>query len=133
TRTYIMKNLSKILWAATFTAAVGLAIQAKACDDVYAASPKVRQTLNERVSTANSACCSTPCCMSATKTATKACSTSTSASTACGASTSTTSSCHMSKTADFAENTADDAIAASPKVRQQLNERSGTFTVAPMK
>jgi hypothetical protein len=39
----------------------------------------------------------------------------------------------MSKTADFAENTADDGIAASPKVRQQLNERSGTFTVAPIK
>jgi len=100
-----MKTMNKILFIAALATTVGLADRANAQyqpvgDDGIAASPKVRQMLNERKAVART-------------TSTKAAKTTPAAVASVGFRAS-----------------GDDGIAASPKVRQMLNERRAVVSAA---
>jgi hypothetical protein len=132
-----MKTLNQILFSAVIAATLGLANQASAQlkageDDGIAATPRVRQMMNERKGPQTGSAVSfhapTPGAQL-------------SHATGLAASPklrqmleeqrpSTVVAASSQQTSPVAET---DGIAASPKVRQQLNERGATFMIAPIK
>jgi len=119
-----MKNLNTLLMAAALTAVFGLANQARAGEDGIAASPKVRQSLNQKNAAVSTA-------ILASSAATED---GVAASPKVRQALSERKMAEGTPSAAVASATAsEDGIAASPKVRGQLNERSAEFTVAPLK
>lgn len=103
-----MKTANQILFAAVLAATLSVAGQASAqssvnADDGIAASPKVRQALNEREASAN-----------ATAIASQ------------HRAITTAASARVQPAAGV-------GIAASPRLRQELDERSAASTLAPVK
>jgi hypothetical protein len=127
----LMKAMNRILFLAVTTAGLAFTASALADGPAIAASPRVRQMLDDRAAQTLVAVGSTravsakECCASENLAASPKVQQMLSAQPKC---------CAVSATSDPSTvSRPDDGIAASPKLRQQLNERSTEFQIAPIK
>jgi len=127
-----MKTTNRILLAAAMAAGLALATPATAqnnpAGDGITASPKARQMLNERRARVNAAATATAAA------STKACCARTdlAASPKASQMLAEQQKCCVAPTTGSVAS-ANDGITASPKLREQLNERPLKFQIAPLK
>jgi hypothetical protein len=117
-----MKKMIRVVVAAAVAAVLGISSTMAMADDGIAASPKVRAQMNDRAKTSGAvdkdlrtaglSTAASPKVVAEREALTKA-----------GAGVAIASTTVSAK----------DGIAASPKVRQQLNDRAGAIEIAPIK
>jgi len=123
----LMKTTNQILLAAAMAAGLALATSATAQNntpgDGIAASPKARQMLNERAMANVTTTASAKACCERSDLA---------ASPKAGQSLAEQNKCCVAPTIGTVAS-ANDGITASPKLREQLNDRPVKFQIAPLK
>jgi hypothetical protein len=129
-----MKNLSKIMFVAALAASFSLVNQASAQyravgDDGIAASPKVREMLDQRKAAANTPAAPT---VVVTQTTHKSITASPRATELLERNTVVSTPAVVSTSGGY-QPTGSDGITASPKARQMIDEQHKQFMVAPLK
>ena len=124
-----VKTTKKLLIIATFTVAFTPAIRILADDDGIAASPKVRQMLDEQKAMKHTAT-APAVAVNVTRPADDGIAASPKLREQLNERKAVSSSTAVAVSATRVK---DDGIAASPKLREQLNERGARFEIAPIK